>query len=197
MSQQILFIHGGESFATYDEYISWLKYDSVFDPERADRRAKRWHRQLESALPGWTVLRPQMPNDVNARYLEWEIYFDKVVPFLEDGVVLIGHSLGGTFLMKYLAMRVLPITVHSIHLVAPSFGVPDTTFSVHEDISKVANLAQCTVYHSIDDTIVPYAETSAGMLRMPHAQLITFTDRGHFLSETFPELIDAIRSTNK
>lgn len=193
MNQQILFIHGGETFPSYDEYISWLKHESVFDPERADRRAKRWHRQLEVALPGCVVLRPQMPNDVNAQYIEWEIYFEKTLPFLKNNVVLIGHSLGGTFLLKYLATHTLPIVIHSIHLVAPSFGVPGTSFTINEDISRVSDHAPCTIYHSTDDTVVPFSETEVGMQRMPNARLITFSDRGHFLSETFPELTAALQ----
>ncbi len=189
MNQQILFIHGGETFSTHEEYLFWLKNESQFDPDRAQKRARRWHRQLESVLPGWTVLRPQMPNDVNAQYPEWEIYFKKVTPFLKNGVVVIGHSLGGTFLLKYLATHTLPVTVRSVYLVAPSFGVPHTTFDVFEDISKVTKHAPCTIYHSLDDSIVPFAESEGGVKRMPGARLVQFSDRGHFLSESFPELV--------
>lgn len=194
MQKHIIFIHGGETFPTYEEYLSWLQNESVFDPERTDRRAKRWHRQLEIALPGWVILRPQMPNDVNAQYKEWEIYFEKTIPFLKDNIVLIGHSLGGTFLLKYLATHTLPVRIHSVHLVAPSFGVPRTSFVVNEDISRVTDHAPCIIYHSTDDMVVPYSETEAGIQRMPKAQLVTFTDRGHFISETFPELISALSS---
>ncbi len=192
MQKQIVFVHGGETFPTYEEYLYWLENESVFDPERADRRAKRWHRQLETLIPGSVVLRPQMPNDLNAQYREWELYFQKVIPHLTDGVICIGHSLGGTFFLKYLAAHTLPVRAHSVHLVAPSFGVPRTTFTVDEDISNITQQAPCTIYHSKDDPVVPYRESVDGVLRIPNARLISCANSGHFLSETLPELTETL-----
>ncbi len=194
MSKQLVFIHGGETFDTYDHYINWLTTTSTFDPERYNARAKRWHRNLETFLPGWVILRPQMPNEVNAQYNEWEVYFEKVIPYLQDKVVLIGHSLGGTFLLKYLATHELPVQA-SVHLVAPSFGVLHTSFDVTENLSIISSrVRSCTVHHSTDDMVVPYQESKEGVLHIHGAQLRTYTDRGHFLGESFPELINEIAS---
>ena len=113
MAHQLIFIHGGETFPSYERYMAWLRDESTFDPLRNDRRSKRWHRQLETTLPGWEILRPQMPNDVNAQYIEWEVYFEKVIPYIKPGAVLVGHSLGGTFLLKYLAAHEIPVRLGS------------------------------------------------------------------------------------
>lgn len=192
MNKQLVFIHGGETFDTYDHYIDWLKTTSTYDPERYAARALRWHRQFEVFLPGWAIFRPEMPNEVNAQYYEWEIYFEKVLPYLQDGVVLVGHSLGGTFLLKYLATHEFPVR-SSVHLVAPSFGVPRTTFDVQENLSVIpTRVKSCAVHHSIDDLVVPYQESAEGIKHIKGAQLYTYTDRGHFLGETFPELIKLI-----
>lgn len=194
MRHQLVFIHGGETFPDYTHYIHWLQSESTFDPERNDRRSRRWHRQLESTLPGWEILRPQMPNDLNAQYIEWSIYFEKVIPHIREGAVLVGHSLGGTFLLKYLSKERMPVPLTSIHLVAPSFGVEHTSFAVSEDISLIAQDAKyCTVHHATDDRVVPYSESETGISRISGAQLLTYEHRGHFLDETFPELIDLIQ----
>ena len=50
---------------------------------------------------GYEVLIPQMPNSQNARYSEWKILFEKIISILDDEIILIGHSLGGIFLVKY------------------------------------------------------------------------------------------------
>ena len=45
----------------------------------------------------------------NARYEEWKIWFERMIPFLNDNVILVGHSLGGIFFVKYLSENLLPI----------------------------------------------------------------------------------------
>ncbi|MFM2415212.1 MAG: hypothetical protein RI911_905 [Candidatus Parcubacteria bacterium] len=192
MAQQLIFVHGGEAFPTHGMFLDWLRTIAVFDPLRQDRRQKRWHRQLEAVLPGWSILRPQMPNDTNAQYVEWELYFEKVVPYMEQGCVLVGHSLGGTFLLKYLTKHVLPVQPKALHLVAPSFGVPGTSFEVDEDVSVIPTRIPTTIHHSHDDTVVPYSESVEGILRMPGAQLISYETKGHFIDETFPELVSLL-----
>jgi hypothetical protein len=49
-----------------------------------------------------------MPNPMNARYNEWKILFKKIVLLLDDNVILIGHSLGAIFLVKYLSENKFP-----------------------------------------------------------------------------------------
>ena len=44
-----------------------------------------------------------MPCYLNAKYIEWKIVFESIVERLSigDEITLIGHSLGGNFLLKY------------------------------------------------------------------------------------------------
>lgn len=44
-----------------------------------------------------------MPCDLDAKYIEWKIVFESVMEKLSvrDNITLIGHSLGGNFLLKY------------------------------------------------------------------------------------------------
>ena len=102
MKQQILVIHGGDTFDTYKDYLSFLKNREI----SLDRlRLKRdWKDILSEKLgENFDVLSPRMPNGTNARYKEWKIWFERVIPFIDKGVIFIGHSLGGIFLAKYLS----------------------------------------------------------------------------------------------
>lgn len=97
--QQVLLIHGGDTYESYEAFLQALKGKSVHLEWIASRRD--WKNELQSQLgEGFVVYTPQMPNKQNAKYEEWEILFKKLLEAVEDGVVLIGHSLGGGFFGK-------------------------------------------------------------------------------------------------
>ncbi len=103
--KQILVLHGGDSFGTEEEYISFLKN---FEIENLDYfKSKRWKENLQADLgPDFEVIASRMPNAFNARYEEWKIWFEKILPLMDDRCVLLGHSLGGTFLAKTIEKRI-------------------------------------------------------------------------------------------
>ena len=61
---------------------------------------------------------PSMPNKQNAAYDEWSIWFEKYFAYLKDDVILIGWSLGGMFLAKYLSDKPFPVKIKSLFLLA-------------------------------------------------------------------------------
>ena len=50
------------------------------------------------------------------------------------------------------------------------------------------------IYHSEDDFVVPFADLDKYAKDLPNAKKVIFKDRGHFLQEEFPELIESIKS---
>ena len=189
--RQIVVIGGGESFETREEYLVYLR-DAPYDPYEV--RPDGWKKNLPLALgDGFEVITSSMPCPVNAKYDEWEIGFDRVVPFLRDGVILVGHSLGANFLVKYLAEHALPVPVGSLHLVAGCFGaaggfdLPESLGEVSEQVDRIF------IYHSHDDPIVPFADAEKYHAALLGSELVAFDVRGHFLQPDFPELVAAIR----
>lgn len=199
MRKQIIFIHGGETFDTYEEYIEDLK-KKEFNPNQEKERQKRWHRSLEKKLgDGFMVIAPIMPCKNNARYKEWKIWFEKVIPYIEDNAVLIGHSLGGIFLVKYLSENDFPKKILATYLVAAPFDdknseyslggfiLPDTLENFEKQVGRIF------IYHSEDDSIVPFADVEKYKKALPGAEKIIFKNKDHFIQEEFPELIDNIQ----
>lgn len=196
--RQIVAIHGGDSFDSSDEYLKFLQNYKVESID-AFKPRKDWKSGLEDALGAeCEVLLPRMPNGGNARFIEWKTWFEKMIPFLEDNVALIGHSLGGSFLAKYLASESFPKRISGLFLVAPPFtnSVEGTgEFVPGSDLSRVsAQVPNIFLYHSHDDPVVPYAEVEAFAKALPSATVRTFGDRGHFLSPDFPEILADINS---
>jgi predicted alpha/beta hydrolase family esterase len=195
---QVIFIHGGNSFDTIEEFYADLQ-SRDFDLNELPR--VRWRDTLAKNLAESFEYRfIQMPNASNANYKAWSIWFEKVVPFLRDGAVLIGHSLGGSFLLRYLSEHTLPIAIAQLHLVAPGVDDKDCpgmgNFST--DLSSwngfINNISKIFIWHSSDDELVPIHHSERLSKQLLTASFITFSDRGHFIQESFPELEAAIKN---
>ncbi len=196
---QVIFIHGGNSFDTTEEFYEDLRsreFD-LYEPPRV-----RWRDTLAkniTAAHDYHFI--QMPNAMNAEYQAWSIWFEKVIPFLRNNVILIGHSLGGSFLLRYLSSHVLPVNVAQLHLVAPGVDELDCpgmgSFSTNLDNWKgfESNIANIYLWHSFDDELVPIHHSERLMVKIPDAHFTKFTDRGHFIQESFPELEAVIVAT--
>ncbi|MEW6616992.1 MAG: alpha/beta hydrolase [Patescibacteria group bacterium] len=198
MKKQVVVIHGGDSFDTHEEYISFLKN---FEIDSLDYfRGKSWKTTLQERLgDDFEVILPRMPNPFDARYAEWKIWFDKLVPFLNDGVMLVGHSLGGIFLAKYLSENKFPKTITATILVsAPFDGEGDEESLVDFVLPSSIELfekqgGKIIIYQSKDDTSVLPIQCEKYKKALPSAYVMMFEDRGHFTQEEFPELVEKIK----
>ncbi len=189
--KQILIIHGGDSFSSYDAYVRSLRsleisYDRL-------RQQKKWKTWLAEQLPEADVLLPTFPNGSNAAYDEWVIYFEKLLPFLHDEVYLIGHSLGAMFLAKYLNENPLENPVKKLLLIAGGYNDESMEDLGSFKVTSAKNLPQSAdeihLFHSEDDPVVPYSELAKFQADLPDAIIHSFENRGHFLDESFPELL--------
>jgi len=196
---QVLVIHGGNAFETNEEYFSYLQNKEL---SLEDLKFKGWKDNLAKNLgEGYEVIAPRMPNSQDARYKEWKIWLEKVINLLDDDLVLIGHSLGGICITKYLSENISPKKIKATFLVAAPFNSegkhPLVDFVLSENISALEKQGgQIHIYHSKDDAVVPYSNCEDYQKALPSATLRTFTDRGHFHQPDFPEIIDDLKSLN-
>jgi predicted alpha/beta hydrolase family esterase len=136
-----------------------------------------------------------MPSGRNAKYNEWSIWFEKLFPYLNEEIILIGHSLGATFLIKYISENILPIHINQIHLVAGAICIKGG-FGYNDSLDKIEK--QCNnifIYHSIDDPVVDFEDALKYQKMLTNAKFEQFEDRGHFLQEKFPEIVGNIKNT--
>lgn len=196
MKKQIIFIHGGNSFESYEDYFDNLKNNNPSIDWFIYR--KKWIDNLYKKLSGvFEIFAPHMPNKQNAKYEEWKIWFEKMMPFIEDEVIFIGHSLGGIFLAKYLSENIYSKKIKAIILVAPPHT--DTpgigSFKLEKSLDRITE--QCSEIHlfqSTDDLVVPAGEAQLYKRDLPEIKLHIFEDRGHFNQESFPEIIKLIKA---
>jgi predicted alpha/beta hydrolase family esterase len=196
MKQQVVVIHGGDAFETYEEYLRHL---NTVEVNLETLLSRGWKGNLQKDLgEKFEVLQPRMPNPSNARYKEWKIWFEKIIPFLDDDVIFVGHSLGGIFLAKYLSENDYPKKIKAVFLIAAPYNTatehPLVDFNIETSLKNLQRQAPKTfLYHSRDDEIVPFSNFEKYQKELPEATVRIFEDQGHFNDEELPELITDIQ----
>lgn len=152
-----------------------------------------WQSTLAAELVAdYKVLSPQMPSPTKPVYEEWKILFEKYLARAKGDVILVGHSLGGSLLLRYLAEERISQKVAGLFLVA----VPLNTmrgFEAPKDYSKLSLIKNVFLYHSMDDVEVPYAHSLVYRLRLK-ATLKTYSDQGHYFKrKKFDDIVNDIR----
>ena len=151
-------VHGGMTFRNNKDYAHFLKTRKVSTQERP-----YWEADLEQKLEKkFEIIRPRMPLQDNAKYRDWKIFFDRYVPLLRKNFILIGSSLGGIFLAKYLSENKLSKKALSVYLVCAPFDGSLSSedlvggFRLKADISLIEkNCMNLHILFSKDDDIVP------------------------------------------
>jgi len=201
MKTQILYIHGGNSFSRYEDYLDSLKSKTIWDPYGRES-TKRWREDIKTNFSEEAdVFYPSMPNSQNAQYNEWKIWFERYFEFFTGEIILIGLSLGANFLIKYLSEEQIPFSLKGLFLIAGTFdstglGTEDCASFIPNpemlpEILKKTSLIH--IFHSEDDPVVPYSHGMKYKNALPTAKFTSFTDRGHFIGPEFPEIIEEIR----
>lgn len=203
MKQQVVVIHGAGGFVNVDRarFEEGIKNREV--TVESLRRKTDWKGELGTALGDrYDVLSPRMPNADDPRYSEWKAWFEKIIPVLENEIIVVGHSLGGLFLAKYLSEYTLPVRIRGLFIVgAPYFGKErkwergDQGFYLSQDLSHVTEQSEhIFLYYSEDDFAVPFEDSTHYKSVFPEAVVRTFSDRGHFRDDNLPGIVEDIKS---
>jgi predicted alpha/beta hydrolase family esterase len=198
---QVIFIRGGETFNNKEEFYNYLK-NREYNPYQKN---KTWRDWLEWSLTEtFDSFAPVMPNKQWADYDAWKIWFEKLFPYINKKkkikLILIGQSLGGIFLAKYLSENKLPKKIDQLHLVSPVFddagliGEKVGNFALQTE--KLKNITPQTkkifLYHSKDDKMTPFKHSLKYLKYLPQTKFYSFNNRGHFLQPAFMEILQVI-----
>jgi uncharacterized protein len=195
---QILIIHGGNTFKSNKDYLDYLKTRKI----SLEKRVRWFDDYLDKNLgKNFEIIRPRMPLQDYAKYDDWKIYFERHIPYLRNNLILIGGSLGGIFLAKYLSEHKFPKKILSTYLVCPPFD--DTLseeslaggFKLKSDLSRLAKSSKnLYLMFSKDDDVVPVSHAKKYSQKLKNAKIIIYKSKnGHFKIAKFPEIIRMIR----
>jgi predicted alpha/beta hydrolase family esterase len=196
---QIFIVHGGMTFKNRRDYLSYLKNREV-----SIERKIRWSDDyLDKKLANrFDIIRPMMPLSDNARYEDWKLCFESYFSKLKGNIILIGSSLGGIFLAKYLSENKFPKKILSVYLICPPFDntLPGEDlvggFSLKSDLSKLDNSSKnLYLLFSEDDNVVPVSQAEKYRNKLKNAKIKIYKSKnGHFKIKTFPEIVKMINN---
>ena len=199
---QIVLIHGGTTFKNHKDYLKFLKTRPVSIEKRI-----RWSEEYLDKRFGrdFEIIRPVMPLKENAKYNDWKVHFERFIPFLRNNLILIGTSLGGIFLARYLSENKFPKKILSVYLICPPFDgtLPEEDlvggFRLKHDLSLIEkNAKNLYLLFSRDDNVVPVSHAPKYAAKLKKATIIIYSSKnGHFKVPEFPEIIKMIRNDAK
>lgn len=181
------------NYKNYEDYLQKQDYNpyEVF--------TKWWKDNLQTDLwENFEVIKIPMPNKGFAYYEYWKVMFEKALPYFGEKNILLGHSLWGSFLLKYLNENEIQQNISQIHLVAPAVLDSDTellgSFHFEKSLENYKNFENITnFYFSKDDEIVTFENYEHLQKVLPNAQFHIFKNMWHFIfQEHFEELVENI-----
>jgi predicted alpha/beta hydrolase family esterase len=164
----------------------------------------RWDDELVARLErelgeGYTVRYPRMPNEADPRYRAWKTALFEEFERLEDGAILVGHSVGGVMLVHALVERPPRFRPGGIFLLAAPFigegGWPSDEIRVRRDFSgSLPRGVPVALHHGAEDKIVPVGHVHLYAKAIPHAKVRICAGSDHQLGNDMAQIARAIRS---
>lgn len=182
MAQEILFIHSAGKQGNGEGSHRLIEY-------------------LQRKLGGdYEVVVPLMPDPENPRFDAWGKKIDTIMQRLQGELLLVGHSLGGSVLLKYLSESMSnSTTIKAVFLVAtPFWGSKDwqiEEFELKKDfINSLPFISKIFLYHSKGDEWVPVQHMMLYAQQFPQTTIRLLEGDEHEFFNGLPELVKDIKN---
>lgn len=179
--RQVLFVQGGGE-GTHDDWDNKL----VVSLRRELGR-------------DYEVHYPRMPSEDDPRYEAWKTKLQELLRTLGDGVLLVGHSVGGAILLGLLAEPSASWKPAALFLIAAPFvgdgGWSSDDLALPPDLgARLPRGAQVHFFHGLADETAPPSHVDLYARAVPQARVHRLADRDHQLNDDLKEVAAAILS---
>lgn len=169
MNRQVLFIQGGGGQNDYE----------------AD--AKLVASLQENLGDAYVVHYPFLPEEPSPDFGRIK-QIGHQISLIKGKIILVGHSLGASMLLKYLSESQPPETILGVFLIATPFWSGDEDWKqalkLHHDFaSKLPKQIPLFFYHAQDDKVVSFDNLALYAQKLPQATIHRITAGGHQLND--------------
>ena len=142
---------------------------------------------------------PRMPSEAKPTLQSWKRKIAAELSRSHGKAVLVGHSVGGSFLLKYLSEEEVEKPIAGLFLLAaPSWDEDQWNIDdlkLPSDIAeKLSPIPRIFFYHSRDDDVVPFAHLALHGARLPRATIRAVDGQGHQFRNDLTKLASDIRA---
>ena len=175
VKRQLLFVQGGGKGA-HDEWDSKL--------------VESLRRELGQA---YDIRYPQMPREDDPSYASWRTTLDSSFETLQEGAILVAHSVGGTIVLKALTESESAKRFAAIFLIAAPFvgkggwSSDDLQFPPELE-ARLPPGIPIHFYHGLEDEVAPASHVELYARAVPRARVHRLPGRDHQLNNDLREV---------
>ena len=164
----------------------------IFLIQGAGAGAYEVDKQLATSLshslgPQYEVHYPALPHEEDASYEEWKHHLEKELAPMQGPIVLVGHSVGASILLKWMSEMGAEKPIAGMFLLAcPFWGGNGWRYAGYEELMLLTggatNLSkgrQIFLYHCRDDATVPFDHLAIYAQILPEATVCERDEGGH------------------
>jgi predicted alpha/beta hydrolase family esterase len=166
-------------------------------PMRAPQGSGALADRLEVELRGICRVRaPEMPAPDDPHYANWRDAIAGHLASIDGPILLVGHSFGGSVLLKHLAEAPQQRSILGLFLVSvPFWGTSDweREYALPDDFASRLPTTRMFLYHSRDDPDAPFASLRRYASELPTATVRAMEGTEHSFVDGLPALVTDIR----
>jgi uncharacterized protein len=185
MPKQIFFAHSGGAQSrpgqgSFD-FVEWLQ---------------------ESLKKEYEIHYPVIEDPEEPTYAMWKAMLNQKLANLSGKILLIGHSLGGSMLLKYLSEEKTSIEIKGLFLVSVPFwgnagwDVDDFALGTNFQL-YLPDIPIIQLYHCFNDPIVPYEHMEHYKKVIPEAVAYKLIGNDHAFTKGMPKIVENIQSLER
>jgi predicted alpha/beta hydrolase family esterase len=134
---------------------------------------------------------PVIPDDGDAPYEQWKPHIEKALAETQEPILLMGHSVGGSVLIKYLSEAEVKQPISGVFLMStPFWGGDGWRYDGYEELELPEGAADrlpkdtpIFLYHCSNDETAPFDHLALFAQVIPQATLRPLDDCDHQLND--------------
>jgi predicted alpha/beta hydrolase family esterase len=171
--------------------------------EGAYEEDKKLAASLRKALgTDYEVHYPAMVDEDNAPYEQWKQQIEKELAAIQGPIILAGHSVGASVIMKFLSETEVKSPIAGIFLMStPFWGGDGWRYEGYEKLAlpkgvaaKLPKDVPIFLYHCRDDEVVPFDHLSLYSQVLPQAAIREIDAGDHQLNNDLSEVAKDIKT---
>jgi predicted alpha/beta hydrolase family esterase len=145
---------------------------------------------------------PAMADEDNAPYEQWKQQIEEELAAMQGAIVLIGHSVGASVIVKCISEIEVKKHIAGIFLIAtPFWGGDGWRYEGYEELALPEGFAATLpqdmslfIYHCRDDEVVPFDHLALYAQVLPQAVVREIDTGGHQLNNDLSEVARDIKT---